>query len=98
MPAFCRTDLHVVDGELPSPKLPLVPGHEVIGRVAALGEGVEQFRIGDRVGVPWLGRACGVCGASGRSSRSPTSPAMTAPSSWLLRRRSRCEPKPCPTP
>ena len=48
----CRTDLHVVDGELPSPKLPLVPGHEVIGRVAALGEGVEQFRIGDRVGVP----------------------------------------------
>jgi propanol-preferring alcohol dehydrogenase len=57
----CRTDLHVVDGELPHPKLPLVPGHEVIGRVAALGEGVERFRIGDRVGVPWLGSACGVC-------------------------------------
>lgn len=57
----CRTDLHVVDGELPHPTLPLVPGHEIIGSVAALGEGVEQFRIGDRVGVPWLGSACGVC-------------------------------------
>jgi propanol-preferring alcohol dehydrogenase len=57
----CRTDLHVVDGELPHPKLPLVPGHEVIGSVAALGEGVDRFRIGDRVGVPWLGSACGTC-------------------------------------
>jgi propanol-preferring alcohol dehydrogenase len=57
----CRTDLHVVDGELPHPRLPLVPGHEVIGIVAALGDGVEQFKIGDRVGVPWLGHACGVC-------------------------------------
>lgn len=57
----CRTDLHVVDGELAHPKLPLVPGHEVIGRVAAVGEAVEEFQVGDRVGVPWLGSACGVC-------------------------------------
>ncbi len=57
----CRTDLHVVDGELPDPKLPIVPGHEIIGRVAALGEGVEGFVPGQRVGVPWLGWTCGVC-------------------------------------
>jgi alcohol dehydrogenase, propanol-preferring len=57
----CRTDLHVVDGELPHPKLPLVPGHEVVGTVAALGQGVERFKTGDRVGVPWLGYTCGVC-------------------------------------
>jgi propanol-preferring alcohol dehydrogenase len=57
----CRTDLHVVDGELPHPKLPLVPGHEVIGTVVAVGQGVERFATGDRVGVPWLGYTCGVC-------------------------------------
>ena len=57
----CRTDLHVVDGELTEPKLPLVPGHEVVGRVAALGEGVEAVQEGDRVGVPWLGWTCGAC-------------------------------------
>ena len=57
----CRTDLHVVDGELREPKLPLVPGHEIIGTVAALGRGVERFKIGERVGVPWLGFTCGVC-------------------------------------
>ena len=57
----CRTDLHVVDGELTEPKLPIVPGHEIIGRVAELGEGVERFAIGDRVGVPWLGFSCGEC-------------------------------------
>ncbi|HNB29326.1 MAG TPA: zinc-dependent alcohol dehydrogenase family protein [Alphaproteobacteria bacterium] len=57
----CRTDLHVVDGELPDPTLPLVPGHEAIGRVAELGSGVLQFRLGDRVGVPWLGHTCGIC-------------------------------------
>ncbi len=57
----CRTDLHVVDGELPNPKLPLVPGHEVVGSVVQMGERVERFREGDRVGVPWLGHTCGVC-------------------------------------
>jgi propanol-preferring alcohol dehydrogenase len=59
--AVCRTDLHVVDGELTQPKLPLMPGHEIVGSVAALGAYVERFRIGDRVGVPWLGWTCGVC-------------------------------------
>jgi propanol-preferring alcohol dehydrogenase len=59
--AVCRTDLHVVDGELPDPKLPLVPGHEIIGTVVEKGESVDRFRIGDRVGVPWLGWTCGVC-------------------------------------
>ena len=59
--AVCRTDLHVVDGELAEPKLPLVPGHEIIGSVAALGEGVDRFAVGDRVGVPWLGWTCGKC-------------------------------------
>jgi alcohol dehydrogenase, propanol-preferring len=59
--AVCRTDLHVVDGELPDPKLPLVPGHEIIGRVVARGPGAERFALGTRVGVPWLGWTCGVC-------------------------------------
>src|ERR1039457_7089688 len=59
--AVCRTDLHVVDGELPKPKLPLAPGHEIVGFVAAKGEGVERFQPGDRVGVPWLGWTCGMC-------------------------------------
>ena len=57
----CRTDLHVADGDLPDPKLPLVPGHEIVGTVAALGTGVSRFRAGDRVGVPWLGWTCGEC-------------------------------------
>jgi len=57
----CRTDLHVVDGELEHAKLPIVPGHEIVGRVAALGSGVSGFSIGDRVGVPWLGATCGIC-------------------------------------
>src|SRR5262245_34340926 len=57
----CRTDLHVVDGELPHPKLPVVPGHEIVGRVAAIGAGVTGFTVGQRVGVPWLGHTCGVC-------------------------------------
>jgi propanol-preferring alcohol dehydrogenase len=59
--AVCRTDLHVVDGELPDPKLPLVLGHEIIGTVVETGESVDRFRVGDRVGVPWLGWTCGVC-------------------------------------
>lgn len=57
----CRTDLHIMDGELPNPRLPLVPGHEIVGRVAACGEQVGGFAIGDRVGVPWLGQTCGEC-------------------------------------
>jgi propanol-preferring alcohol dehydrogenase len=57
----CRTDLHVVDGELPNPKLPVVPGHEIVGRVAALGRGVAGFQTGQRVGIPWLGATDGVC-------------------------------------
>lgn len=57
----CRTDLHVVDGELARPRLPLVPGHEAVGRVAALGTGVERLRVGQRVGIPWLGWTCGAC-------------------------------------
>ena len=57
----CRTDLHVVDGDLPGPKLPIVPGHEVVGEVVALGEGVTDFEPGQRVGVPWLGHTCGQC-------------------------------------
>jgi propanol-preferring alcohol dehydrogenase len=59
--AVCRTDLHVVDGELPRPRLPLVPGHEIVGRVAALGRGVANFKMGERVGIPWLGWTCGEC-------------------------------------
>ncbi|WP_372572461.1 zinc-dependent alcohol dehydrogenase family protein [Ruegeria jejuensis] len=61
----CRTDLHVVDGDLTSPALPLVPGHEIVGRVAALGQGVEALRQGQRVGVPWLGHTCGHCAYCG---------------------------------
>jgi propanol-preferring alcohol dehydrogenase len=57
----CRTDLHVVDGELPDPKLPIVPGHEIVGRVGAIGTGVSGFAMGQHVGVPWLGYTCGRC-------------------------------------
>jgi propanol-preferring alcohol dehydrogenase len=57
----CRTDLHVVDGELPGPTLPIVPGHEIVGHVAAVGQGAGGFSIGQRIGVPWLGATCGVC-------------------------------------
>ena len=58
----CRTDLHVVDGELTEPKLPIIPGHEIVGTVSALGAGVADFKIGDRIGIPWLGHSCGCCG------------------------------------
>src|ERR1700682_355781 len=57
----CRTDLHVVDGELPNQKLPIIPGHEIVGRIDAIGAGVEGLSMGERVGVPWLGHTCGVC-------------------------------------
>ncbi|MCP6759407.1 MAG: zinc-dependent alcohol dehydrogenase family protein [Fischerella sp. CENA71] len=59
--AVCRTDLHIVDGELTHPKLPLIPGHQIVGIVEAVGERVEKFQLGDRVGVPWLGYTCGQC-------------------------------------
>ncbi|HEX9264482.1 MAG TPA: zinc-dependent alcohol dehydrogenase family protein [Candidatus Binatia bacterium] len=59
--AVCRTDLHVVDGELTRPRLPLIPGHEIVGAVVELGDDVVRFKIGDRVGVPWLGWTCGAC-------------------------------------
>lgn len=58
---ICRTDLHVVDGELTEPKLPLVPGHQIVGRVVAAGSGVDRSAVGQRVGVPWLGGTCGSC-------------------------------------
>src|SRR5208337_3763620 len=57
----CRTDLHVVDGELPDPRTPIIPGHEIVGRIDALGDGVTGLRPGERVGIPWLGHTCGVC-------------------------------------
>ena len=59
--AVCRTDLHVVDGELTRPKLPLIPGHEIVGTVVELGKDVRRFKIGHRVGIPWLGWTCGQC-------------------------------------
>jgi propanol-preferring alcohol dehydrogenase len=59
--AVCRTDLHLVDGELTNPKLPLIPGHEIVGTIMEKGRGVKRFKIGDRVGIPWLGWTCGEC-------------------------------------
>jgi propanol-preferring alcohol dehydrogenase len=57
----CRTDLHIVDGELPDPKVPIIPGHEIVGRIDLLGAGVKGLKIGERIGIPWLGHTCGVC-------------------------------------
>jgi len=57
----CRTDLHVVDGELPNPQVPIIPGHEIVGRIDVIGEGVVGLTVGQRVGIPWLGHTCGVC-------------------------------------
>jgi propanol-preferring alcohol dehydrogenase len=57
----CRTDLHVADAELPGIKYPIVPGHEIVGRVDLVGSNVTTHRIGDRVGIPWLGYTCGLC-------------------------------------
>lgn len=59
--AVCRTDLHILDGELPHPKLPLIPGHQIVGTVVGVGDRVTRFQVGDRVGVPWLGRTCHHC-------------------------------------
>ena len=58
---ICRTDLHLIDGELPEPKKPVIPGHQIVGEVVAIGEGVDRFDEGDLVGVPWLGWTCGTC-------------------------------------
>jgi alcohol dehydrogenase, propanol-preferring len=66
--AVCRSDLHIVDGELPDPKLPLIPGHEIVGRIEQLGRDVKNFTEGERVGIPWLGWTCGECKFS-RSQR-----------------------------
>jgi len=57
----CRTDLHVVDGELPDPQVPIIPGHEIVGRIDVIGSGVDGLCLGERVGIPWLGHTCGVC-------------------------------------
>jgi propanol-preferring alcohol dehydrogenase len=57
----CRTDLHVLDGELPDPNSPIIPGHEIVGRIDAIGTGVKGLRMGERVGIPWLGHTCGIC-------------------------------------
>lgn len=69
----CRTDLHVIDGELPDGKIPIVPGHEIVGVVEAVGDGVADLAPGDRVGIPWLGWSCGVCAfcTSGRENLCP---------------------------
>jgi len=69
----CRTDLHVVDGELPDVEVPLIPGHEIVGIVEQVGDGVTDFQVGDRVGAPWLGHACGQCAAcmAGRENLCP---------------------------
>ena len=69
----CRTDLHIVDGELPDTKIPIVPGHEIVGVVERLGDGVSELAVGDRVGIPWLGYSCGECRycKSGRENLCP---------------------------
>ena len=59
--AVCRTDLHIVDGELTHPKLPLVPGHQIVGTIESMGTSVDKFYVGQRVGVPWLGHTCDRC-------------------------------------
>src|SRR6187397_111112 len=69
----CRTDLHVVDGELPDGPIPIVPGHEIVGRVESVGRDVTAHAPGDRVGIPWLGWSCGICEfcRSGRENLCP---------------------------
>lgn len=57
----CRTDLHVVDGELANPQVPIIPGHEIVGQIDAIGDGVQGLQMDERVGIPWLGHTCGVC-------------------------------------
>jgi propanol-preferring alcohol dehydrogenase len=93
----CRTDLHMIDGEVPA-NLPIVPGHEIVGRVEALGEGVRDITVGDRIGIPWLGATCGVCPYCGQTGKTfataPYLPARCAtaamPCTRLPRRVSAC--------
>ena len=80
---ICRTDLHVLDGDLADPKPHVIPGHEIIGRVAAIGPGVTGFKIGDRVGVPWLGSTCGRCAFCRERPREPVRPARASPATRI---------------
>ena len=74
----CRTDLHVIDGDLTEPKLPIIPGHEIVGRIEAVGSGVTNFQRGERVGIPWLGHTCGRCPYSpGRTENLCDAPKFT---------------------
>ena len=86
----CRTDLHVVDGELPNAKSRIIPGHEIVGRIDAIGEGVTSLRVGERVGIPWLGHVdgtCPYCLDTGRTCVTiPCSPATRATAATLRRR------------
>src|SRR5690349_19424083 len=70
---LCRTDLHIIDGELKDPKLPLIPGHQIVAEVVACGDTATRFTVGERVGVPWLGSTCGNCRycLSGRENLCP---------------------------
>ena len=74
----CRTDLHLAEGDLPPRRHAVVPGHEVVGRVEVLGPGVSRFRLGDRVGVPWLARTDGTCRFCASERENPTRPAFEA--------------------
>ena len=88
----CRTDLHVVDGDLTEPRLPIIPGHEIVGTISALGTGVDNFTLGERIGIPWLGHTCGCCSycASGAEKPVRRTGIYRLPDRWRLRRHDRC--------
>ena len=79
----CRTDLHVVDGELPDPRPPVVPGHEIVGRGRARRGGRAMLAVGERVGVPWLGWTCGDCRSAARGPREPLRPRRASPATTI---------------
>jgi Zn-dependent alcohol dehydrogenase len=85
--AICRTDLHVIEGELPRPRLPLIPGHQVVGTVAALGAGCRRLAVGRRAGIAWLRHTCGVCPFC-TAGRENLCEAARCPPSRVLARRS----------